>query len=175
MGSGASERLAWAVDTLAVQPADRVLEVGCGHGVAVSHVCERLTTGEIMAIDRSPKMIEAATKRNRSYVESGKATFVTGTFEDAQLGDRRFDKVFAVHVAALSRPPAPALAAARELLAPGGRVYVFSQAPGWTATEARAAADELVAGMRSRGLSIDEVLVENVDSGPAIGVIARAN
>src|ERR671935_177066 len=65
MAGKASERFVWAVDTLEVRPADRLLEVGCGHGVAVSLVCERLTTGTITAIDRSPKMIEMATRRSR--------------------------------------------------------------------------------------------------------------
>ncbi len=58
MASKPLERFVWAVDTLALDPADRVLEVGCGHGVAVSLVCERLTSGRITAIDRSKKMIE---------------------------------------------------------------------------------------------------------------------
>ena len=31
MASKPSERFVWAVDTLALDPADRVLEVGCGH------------------------------------------------------------------------------------------------------------------------------------------------
>src|SRR5215218_86995 len=90
MAGKASERFVWAVDTLEVRPADRLLEVGCGHGVAVSLVCERLTTGTITAIDRSPKMIEMATRRNREHVEAGRAVLEAVALEDADLGERRF-------------------------------------------------------------------------------------
>jgi ubiquinone/menaquinone biosynthesis C-methylase UbiE len=99
MAGKASERFVWAVDTLEVHPADRLLEVGCGHGVAVSLVCERLTTGTIAAIDRSPKMIEMATRRNREHVDAGRAALEAIALEDADLGDRRFDKIFAFNVA----------------------------------------------------------------------------
>src|SRR5216110_3848892 len=99
MASKPSERFVWAVDTLALDAADRLLEVGCGHGVAVSLVCERLTTGTITAIDRSPKMIEMATRRNREHVDAGRALFEAVALEEADFGDRRFDKVFAFNVA----------------------------------------------------------------------------
>src|SRR5919199_6709804 len=109
MAGKASERFFWAVDTLAVRPADRVLEVGCGHGVAVSLVCERLTTGTITAIDRSPKMIAMATRRNRGHVDSGRAVLEAVALEDADLGDRLFDKVFAFNVAPFWLRPEAAL------------------------------------------------------------------
>jgi hypothetical protein len=89
----ASERFVWAVDTLDVRPADRLLEVGCGHGVAISLVCEKLTTGTITAIDRSPKMIEMATRRNREHVDAGRAVLEAIALKDADLGNQRFDKV----------------------------------------------------------------------------------
>src|SRR5215212_1464511 len=113
MAGKASERFVWAVDTLEVRPADRLLEVGCGHGVAVSLVSERLTTGTIAAIDRSPKMIELAMRRNRAHVEAGTAVLESAALEDVNLGESRFDKVFAFNVAPFWLHPEAALGAIR--------------------------------------------------------------
>src|SRR3954466_15756660 len=95
MAGKASERFVWAIDTLGVRPADRLLEIGCGHGVAVSLVCERLTTGAIVAIDRSPRMIEMARRRNREHVDAGRAVLEAVALEDADPGDPGFDQDFA--------------------------------------------------------------------------------
>src|SRR3954468_13565255 len=120
MAGKASERFVWAVDTLEVRPTDRLLEVGCGHGVAVSLVCERLTTGTITAIDRSAKMIEMATRRNHEHVDAGRAVLETLALEHAAFGDRRFDKVFPFNVAPFWQQREAALGAVRERLAGDG-------------------------------------------------------
>ena len=126
----AAERLVWAVETLAVEPDDRLLEIGCGHGVAVSLVCERLDGGTITAIDRSEKMIEAAKKRNADHVAAGVASFQTATPLDADLGGARFGKVFAINVGMFFRQrPVRELAILREHLAPGGRLFLFHEPP----------------------------------------------
>src|SRR3954454_17591361 len=125
MAGKASERFVWAGDTMEVRSADRLLEVGCGHGVAISLVCERLTTGTITAIDRSSKMIEMGTRRNREHVDAVRAVLEAVALEEADLGDRRFDKVFAFNVAPFWLQPKMALGAVREHLARDGVLYLF--------------------------------------------------
>jgi ubiquinone/menaquinone biosynthesis C-methylase UbiE len=124
-----SERLEAIVDQLGIDPDDRVLEIGCGHGVAATMVCKRLDGGRLTAIDRSVKMIEAAARRNAANVEAGKAEFLVANLEDLDLGDRRFDVIFAVRVGLFHREPKRANALVEPWLAPGGRVRTFFDLP----------------------------------------------
>jgi ubiquinone/menaquinone biosynthesis C-methylase UbiE len=124
-----SDRLEAIVDQLGIRPDHCVLEIGCGHGMAATLVCERLEGGRLTAIDRSAKMIDVATRRNAAYVEAGKAEFLVASLEDADLGDRRFDVVFAVRVGLFHREPERAHALVEPWLAPGGRVQAFFDSP----------------------------------------------
>jgi ubiquinone/menaquinone biosynthesis C-methylase UbiE len=125
-----SERLRKIVDGLDVAPGDRVLEIGCGHGVAASFVCERLHDGRLTAIDRSAKMIEAAKHRNADHVAAGRAEFLVMELERLELGERRFDKVFAVRVGLFHREPERARALVDPWLVPGGSVTAVFDPPG---------------------------------------------
>jgi ubiquinone/menaquinone biosynthesis C-methylase UbiE len=129
IGSGLSERLRSVVDRLDVWPDDRVLEIGCGQGVAATLVCQLLDTGRLTAVDRSEKMIEAAARRNAMYVEAGKAEFIVAALEDLDLADRRFDKIFAVRVGLFHRDPDRARGLAERWLAPGGTLAAFFDSP----------------------------------------------
>jgi ubiquinone/menaquinone biosynthesis C-methylase UbiE len=125
-----SERLRAIVERLDIRPDDRVLEIGCGHGLAATLVCERLDGGRLTAVDRSAKMIEAASRRNAAYVEAGIAEFLVAELEHLDLGDRRFDTIFAVRVGHFHRHPDRARALVEPWLAPGGQVLVFFDPPG---------------------------------------------
>src|SRR5918994_1917057 len=148
MAGKASERFVWGGHTLEVRPADRLLEVGCGHGVAVSLVCERLTTGTITAIDRSPKMIEMATRRNREHVDAGRAVLEAVALEDA-------------------------LGAVREHVARDGAVYIFWDARHSAPGRARDLGNELADRLPEGGFSVDRVLVEDLRPVPAVCAIGR--
>lgn len=124
-----SERLRAIVEAMRIRGDDRVLEIGCGHGVAASLICERLRGGRLLAIDRSRKMIEAATRRNAAYVADGRAAFAVAALETFDAGDARFDKILAVRVGLFHRQPAQARALAERWLAPGGRLFVEYDTP----------------------------------------------
>lgn len=120
----ASERLAWAAEVIDPAPGDRILEVGCGHGVLVHLLAARLDGGAVVGVDRSATMIAAAMRRNRSAVEAGVVRLVEARLTEADLGARVFDVVVSFDVRAFWTPSAPEWAVVRRVLAPRGRVVV---------------------------------------------------
>lgn len=165
--------MVWAVETMAVDPADRLLEIGCGHGVAVSLVCERLVDGKITAIDRSAKMIEAARKRNHEHIAAGKAELIVAAVDEADFGRERFDVVFAVHVRSLWDQPRE-LDLVRSWLAPGGKLYLFHQQPGWRdLRQARGFSRRLTRTVEEHGFLVSDVLSGDTKPAPSVGIVAR--
>ncbi len=157
----AAERLVWAVDVLGVEPTDRLLEIGCGHGVAVSLVCEKLNGGTITAIDRSQKMIETARKRNADHVASGVASLQTASLDQADLGNTRFDKIFTINVGVFLRGrPTRELTILRNHLAPKGRLYLFHEPP--PGSTAPPIAGPLPAVLESGGFTVTEILTQDL-------------
>jgi ubiquinone/menaquinone biosynthesis C-methylase UbiE len=124
-----SDRIASFVEAMNVQPNDRILEIGCGHGLAASLICEKLATGRYLAIDRSPKMIAAAAKRNTAFVSAGLAAFSVAALESCDLGKDRFDKILAMRVRLFHDKPAEARRLAERWLAPGGKLFVEYDEP----------------------------------------------
>jgi cyclopropane fatty-acyl-phospholipid synthase-like methyltransferase len=171
MAGKASERLRWAVDTLSVQPDDRLLEIGCGHGVAVSLVCEKLSGGHITAIDRSAKMVEMAKARNAEHIAAGKATILMADLRDVDLGNQRFDKIFASHINLFWQHPKRALAIVKRLLTPGGAFYLISQP--LSASRVHDVATQAIANLEGNGFSIVEMTTEAIKGGPIVSLMAR--
>jgi cyclopropane fatty-acyl-phospholipid synthase-like methyltransferase len=84
-----SDRIERFVASMQIDPKDRVLEIGCGHGVAATLVCGQLQGGRYVAVDRSPKMVAAAAKRNAEFVQAGIAEFLHASLETLDLGEVR--------------------------------------------------------------------------------------
>src|SRR5215212_6229056 len=123
-------RLAAVVEALPLQPDSRVLEIGCGPGTAARAVADRLTTGHILAVDRSARAIAQATEASRKHLASGRLRLRQVAAEDFVLlpEDEPFSIVFAVRVGALDgrHPEAGRRALARIAAAvtPGARLFI---------------------------------------------------
>jgi SAM-dependent methyltransferase len=130
MADGASARLRWAVDRVDPRPGERILEIGCGPGVAADLVCRRLGDGLFVGVDRSASAIQAAQRRCAAHAAAGTARFLQAEIARAALAEEAFDAIFAVRVAALADADPDTLAAVGALLAPGGRLLVIHDKPG---------------------------------------------
>ena len=154
-----SARLPWAVEQLALASTDHLLEIGCGHGVAATSAARVLGDGRYVGVDRSPKMVAAAARRNAAAVDYGRATFLVGEVPEVDLGAATFDCILAARVAAMV--DAPALAFAAGHLRPGGRLALVVDGPGEDRT--RGSVDALVAAVPAAGFTRPTVDLTTVD------------
>ena len=103
MGTAISPRLRAVVDALPVLGSSRVLEIGCGPGVAARAVAARLTTGHVLATDRSRTAIAQARAGSVDEIARGRLSVRCVAAEDLTLeeGEQPYDLVFAIRVGAL--------------------------------------------------------------------------
>ena len=167
-----SPRFRWMADMLPLDPGDRVLEVGCGHGVALGLIGERLTTGTITGVDRSPTMIATATRRNAALVDEGRVRLLTASLHEMDDEPGSFDLICAMNVASFLTYPDRDLGAARRLLAPGGTLGVFAQLPPW-ASGGSTWLDDTSATLGDHGFLVTSRDQGDVDPYPVACVIAH--
>jgi len=172
MPSTADDRIRWAVEVLSVEPADRLLEIGCGNGAAVSLICRKLAAGTVTAIDRSDRMIALAARRNETYAAAGRACFLTAGLLEADLPRGAFDKIFAVNVNLFWMKPRRELDVVRELLAPDGTLYLFNQPP--SAGRLPDIAGRMRRNLLDAGFAVRDVLVGELQPVPVVCVTAGA-
>jgi SAM-dependent methyltransferase len=110
-----------ALDALAVGPKTRLLDVGCGSGLALRLAADR--GADVTGLDASAGLLVHARRRVPG------ATIVEGEIEDLPFADSSFDAVTGFNSFQYAARPAAALAEAVRVLAPGGRVLYLNWAP----------------------------------------------
>ncbi len=110
----------WAVDLLNIQPKDKVLEIGCGPGVALASIVPQLHNGHVEAIDHSATMLAQTEARHADAISDGVMKLHLGGFERLPHLSRSFDKVLSVNVIQFLDDHAAAFSAILAALAPGG-------------------------------------------------------
>lgn len=80
-----------AIDSLSLEPGDRVLDVACGTGIAFEEIERRIGPGgEIVGVDLSGAMLERAADRVRAHGWPN-VRLIESRAEDADPGGAQFD------------------------------------------------------------------------------------
>ena len=88
------KRNVWAVGLLEVQPADHVLEIGFGPGIAIRELARHATRGAVVGVDHSELMVRRASRRNAAAVRAGRVELRLGNAEALPTFDAPFDAPF---------------------------------------------------------------------------------
>ena len=172
VGDRVPERLRWMGDVLDPQPADAVLELGCGNGALAALLLPRLPRGSYLGLDRSPSAIAASVWRNSDAVASGAAGFRVVDIAKAEP-ERRYDRIVAVNLNLFWTGDAPELTRMRGWLAPRGRLYLAFQPPAADALARIEAA--LRTNLARQGYTVAEVRRAPMQPAPALCAIASAD
>lgn len=164
----------WAVELLDVAPADRVIEFGCGPGVAVAALASRAVRGLVVGVDHSAVMIGQARRRNAPAIRAGRVRLIHAPVERLHAMDGPFDAALAVNTVGMWPEPTDRLREIGRMLRPGGRIALVSQprCPGATAATSAAGADEMSGLLAEAGF--ENPRVETLDLDPPAACVLAA-
>jgi SAM-dependent methyltransferase len=160
------ERIRWAVETVDPREGERILEFGCGPGVAAELVGRRLGGGALLAVDRSAVAVGRARGRTADLpaVEIRQSTVA-----DLDVPAASFDKAFGVNVNVFWTGAATAeLTVLAAALRRGGQLFVlYGGGP--------TGADRVTAGIAAKLSAHGFTDVRTLRADAGLGVVALAS
>jgi SAM-dependent methyltransferase len=148
------------LDAMALHPNDRVLDLGCGTGVASRAVAGRPGfAGRVTGIDRSAYLVEVARRRALEERLSDWLEFEVGDSRSLGLPDGAFDAVVAHTLLSHVEDPLEVLREMARVVRSGGTVGIFD---GDYASMTFASADP------QSGRATDAAIVEAIATSPRV-------
>jgi ubiquinone/menaquinone biosynthesis C-methylase UbiE len=162
MSVGKRPTIELALNLLALADDARVVEVGCGPGVAIKALAASAPSGSVTGIDPASEMRTQARLRNRAAVNAGRVTVLAGSAEALPVdGTAVFTHYLSMYSVAFWQSVERGLREAHRVLVPGGRLVIITRPARHAAPASRAEQiaqlgravgfDEIAAGERSLG------------------------
>jgi ubiquinone/menaquinone biosynthesis C-methylase UbiE len=126
-----------AIAALDIQPGNRVLDVGTGHGRSLAELARQVGKGYVTGADPSALMIKKAGHRNHKLVRSGRVDLIQADASHLPFDHARFDRVLCVHVVYFWEDRDAALREIARVMKPGAKLaLVFRTAANSAAVSA---------------------------------------
>lgn len=126
MNRGHAKVHQWGLEAARIRGTDRVLDVGCGGGKAISRILH-LTQREVAGVDHSPAAVETTLRVNRTAARSGRLRAVEASAEALPFHDSFFDVVTAFETIYFWPDQPAALAEIHRVLRRGGRAVIVNE------------------------------------------------
>jgi ubiquinone/menaquinone biosynthesis C-methylase UbiE len=121
---GNAELNSLVLESLSIKDGEHVLEIGFGTGLILNRIAASIDNGLIEGIDFSELMVDMAKKKNKRYIEAGKAIIHSGDFDEAVFKDNSFDKVLTVNTIYFWKCPDATVSKICRLLKTGGKLFI---------------------------------------------------
>ncbi len=128
------EQLQLLMDVTHMDPADRVLDMGCGTGLIAEYLSD-CTGAHITGLDYIAAAI--CTAQERTVAKSDRLAFVVGDINRLELRDAAFDIILSIDTMYFSDDYTATIRALKQALRPGGQMailYSYGREP-WVAVE----------------------------------------
>jgi ubiquinone/menaquinone biosynthesis C-methylase UbiE len=145
------------VAALRLRPGGTLVDLGCGRGGPGLWLARALSA-RLIGVDFSPVALELAAQRAPGFVAPDRAEFRRGTFESTGLPDATADAAVSVDALPFATDRVAALAEARRILVPGGRLA-------FTARISPTATGDWPAMAASVGLEVEDTIVDRDEGG----------
>ena len=114
------------LETMDIDRADTVLDMGCGTGVAARTIAKRSGfRGHVTGVDLSPVFIDTANRLAHEEGIEGRVRFEVGDTRSVRFPPRSFEAVVMHTLISHVDDPVAILSTARRLMRPGGVIAVF--------------------------------------------------
>jgi SAM-dependent methyltransferase len=168
-GYAVPDRVRWAVEQLEFRPTARVLEFGAGSGAAAWLVCPQLTSGTMLAVDRSASAVARTRQRCAEHLASGRLAVRQAALAELDVAGDSIDIAFGVNVNLFWTTSAePELGLLHHALAGGGQLLI-AYGPGPPGSDQQAVLGRVRDNVEAAGFGPARIVVDP----RASAVIAR--
>lgn len=121
------EMTGWGLGFLTFSETDSVLDVGCGGGMTLHRISEKVTRGHLAGIDYSDVSVSESRKLNAELIAEGRMDIRKASVAELPFADNTFDKAVSIESFYFWPDPPENLKEVARVVKPGGHLMLIAE------------------------------------------------